>query len=85
MQRDLEQAKRDKNKAMMDELFPPKYHGVVVARPSSGRVTLVYVQGLISRNDRNSLEYIFRSDDWPLTKWDSEAWSRFMDWNATGH
>ena len=84
LERQAKKAKADQNKALMDELFPPRKSGPLIARPPNGRVTLVYVQGLISRNDRASLEHIFRSDEWGLSKWDSEAWSRFMDWNATG-
>ena len=87
-----EQAKKSRGKesALLDEMFPSKGGSPGVLRPvrfvppPAGQITLVYVNALIGQRDLASLEYIFKSDDWKLEKWESEAWGRFMDWNATG-
>jgi hypothetical protein len=89
-----EQAKKSggKNAGLMDELFPSKgsisspgsLRPVRFVPPAAGRITVDYVNALIGQHAMESLEYIFKSDDWKLEKWDAEAWSRFMDWNASG-
>ena len=89
-----EQAKKSRGKesGLMDELFPSKggmspprsLRPVRFVPPAGGRITLDYVNALIGQHAMESLEYIFKSDDWQLDKWDAEAWARFMDWNASG-
>jgi hypothetical protein len=48
--------------------------------PPGGQITEAYMKDLIKNDNRESLEYLYRSDDWPLAKWDKEAWSAFLDW-----
>jgi hypothetical protein len=57
--------------AMKPVRFPP---------PPGGMVTETYMKELISKGDRDSLLYLYVSDDWPLAKWEAGAWSAFLDW-----
>jgi hypothetical protein len=86
-------AKKLANKRDMDDLFGSKSNSsnssnssaklgdlkpVRFPEPPGGIVTDTYMTGLIARQDRDSLLYLYRS--WPLSKWESAAWSRFLEW-----
>ena len=91
--KDAEQAKKAQRLKEMEEFFGPSkstsspkvaqlgaLKPVRFPAPPGGMVTETYMAQLISSNDRESLEYLYRSDDWPLAKWESGAWSTFLDW-----
>lgn len=76
---EVKKAKEEANLKLMDEFFPQKKK-TLIQLPPGNHITEQYVVTLINAKDEASLEYIFRSPDWPLTKWDMEAWARFLDW-----
>lgn len=62
------------------DLRDPVEQETLITAPSGGRISEDYVKDLIARNDYGALEFIFRSNDFPLSKWDGEAWSLMLDW-----
>ncbi len=82
LKQEAKKAKEEANLKLMDEFFPQKKK-TLIQLPPGDHITEQYVSTLINANDEASLEYIFRSPDWPLTKWDMEAWSSFLNWLAT--
>jgi hypothetical protein len=85
-----EAAKRTGQKKEMDDVLSDKTPSRVVQlgdlkpvrfpMPPGGRISEIYIGKLIAENDVESLAYVFRSKDWPLEKWDSAAWTKFLDW-----
>jgi len=93
-QKDAEKAKKEARQKEMEEFFGPSKKSsnssnvmqpgmlkpVRFPAPPGGMVTELYMTQLITNEDRESLEYLYRSNDWSLTKWESGAWSKFLDW-----
>lgn len=50
---------------------------------NSQRVTLAIINHLINTNNRSGLAALAKSAHFPLSAWDQDAWSRFLDWNTT--
>lgn len=89
--RELEKAKKTRNFKEMDDLWDSKgkdskvltlgsLKPVRFPEPPGGRITKLYVQGLIDARDDESLLWIYRGPDWPLAKWEQDAWVRFLEW-----
>jgi len=62
------------------DLRDPTGQETLLNLPKNDRITEDYVQNLIDSDDQYTLEHIFRSKKYPLSKWDGEAWSKFLDW-----
>jgi hypothetical protein len=46
------------------------------------RITEKLVKDLTEKNDLETLRYLISGPFYPLAKWDPEAWTLFLDWNA---
>lgn len=89
-QKEFENAKKTRT-FKLDDLFDSEernskvltlgsFKPVRFPEPPSGRITKSYVQGLIDSKDHESLLWIYKSPDWPLAKWEQDAWVRFLEW-----
>jgi len=62
------------------DLRDPAEQETLMTKPPGDQITEDFVKDLIGRNDYAALEFIFRSNDYPLSRWDAEAWSLMLDW-----
>ncbi len=83
-QRQAEQAKKLQNEKDMEEFFGKGKSSNSSAKPTKpqsppgGRVTDVWIKQLIVAKDRLTLEHVYKNV--PLSLWEMEAWSTFLDW-----